>query len=168
MTKIEYYLDRFTDTDNGKIGKAYEMALREYFAHRKSGRVKPQGKIDAYVSFWIEGMKKEVTVEIKTACGDIATAHKSQFIIYCPDVDITIEPEKQGYVFSRAEWLDFVNGYTGRGSFTRVDKVGRKHIQSFRTAGRPKASKPIAEYIKSACEKQPTAENWIVVLRNIT
>lgn len=168
MSKIEYYLNRFTDKDSGKIGKAYEMGMREYFSHRKTLKVKPQGKIDAYVTFWIEGMKKEVTVEIKTACGDIGTADKSQFIIYCPDVDVSIEPEKQGYVFSRKEWREFVNGYTGRGAFTRTDKVGRKHIQSFRSTGRPKASKPIAEYIWSACEKQPTAENWIVVLRNIT
>lgn len=167
MSKIEYYLDRckFVFNDSGKYGKAYEMALREYFSHRKTLRVKPQGKFDAYVTFWIEGTKKEVTVEIKTACGDIGTADKSQFIAYCPDVDVSKEPELQGYVFTRAEWREFVNGYTGRGAFTRVDKVGRKHIQSFRSAGRPKASRPIAEYIWAVCKSKPTAAEWITALR---
>lgn len=167
MSKIEYYIDRcdFVMSDSGKYGKAYEMALREYFSGRKSIRVKPQGKFDAYVTFWIGDSRKEVTVEIKTACGDIATAHKSQFIVYCPEVRTDREPEMQGYVFSREEWREFVNGYTGRGAFTRVDKVGRKHIQSFRSAGRPKASRPIAEYIWAVCESKPTAAEWLTALR---
>lgn len=165
MTKTEYYLTHFTDADSGKEGKAYEMGLREFFSGRHSNRVKAQGKFDAFVTFRLDGMRKAVTVEIKTACGDIGTADKSQFIIYCPEVRTDREPETQGYVFSREEWREFVNGYTGRGAFTRVDKVGRKHIQSFRSAGRPKASRPIAEYIWAVCESKPTAAEWITALR---
>ena len=156
------YLNTNTDlNDSGRNGKAFEIAIRSYIMNRTAARVKAQGKTDIRFSF--DGSRH--TCEIKTACGDIGTADKSQFIIYCPEVRTDREPETQGYVFSREEWREFVNGYTGRGAFTRVDKVGRKHIQSFRSAGRPKASRPIAEYIWAVCESKPTAAEWLTALR---
>ena len=166
MTNIIKYLARYdNDNDKGRFGKAYECAIREYLSGRPVKAIKAQGKADAYFSFEANEKRKQVTVEIKTACGDIGTAHKSQFIIYCPEVDFTEDAEAQGYVFSRQEWIDFVNGYTGRGSFTRVNSRGELHIQSFQSESRPKASKPIAEYIWSTCIEHPTVEEWKESLR---
>lgn len=167
MTNIIKYLAQYAnDNDTGRIGKAYECAIREYLSGRAVKAIKAQGKADAYFSFEVNEKRKQVTVEIKTACGDIGTAHKSQFIIYCPEVDVETDAEAQGYVFSREEWMTFVNGYTGRGSFTRVNSRGELHIQSFRSEGRPKASKPIAEYIWNACMECPTVEEWKESLRS--
>ena len=166
MTKIEKYLAQYAnENDKGANGKAFECAIREFFAHRSVKAIKSQGKADCYFTYTENGKTCKVTVEIKTACGEIATAHKSQYIIYCPEVDVEMEAECQGYVFSRQEWVEFVNGYTGRGSFTRVNSRGELHIQSFRSEGRPKASKPIAEYIWETCMEKPTAEEWCEGLR---
>lgn len=166
MTTIELFLLLYpNEHDTGRIGKAFECAIRYYFSGRTVKAIKPQGKNDATVTFVRNGKRKAVTVEIKTACGEIATAHKSQFIVYCPEVDIETDAECQGYVFSRQEWVDFVNGYTGKGSFTRVNSRGELHIQSFRSESRPKASKPIAQYIWETCMERPTVEEWLKGLR---
>lgn len=166
MTNIIKYLMQYDHpSDTGRFGKAFECAIREYLSGRAVKAIKAQGKADAYFSFKANEKRKQVTVEIKTACGDIGTAQKSQFIIYCPEIDITTDAEVQGYVFTRDEWVSFVNGYTGRGSFTRVNSRGELHIQSFRSETRPKASKPIAKYIWSTCVKCPTVEEWKESLR---
>ena len=166
MTNIEKYLQHYAnEKDSGAIGKAFECAIREYLSGRPVQRVKAQGKTDAYFSFTCEGKRKQVTVEIKTACGEIETCDRSQFIIYCPEVATDCEAEAQGYVFSRDEWRAFINGYTGRGSFTRASSRGHLHIQSFYSAGRPTASKPMARYIWETCTERPTVEEWKEVLR---
>ena len=166
MTNIEKYLEQYTnEKDSGAIGKAFECAVREYLSGRAVERVKAQGKTDAYFSFACGDKRKSVTVEIKTACGEIEMCARSQFIIYCPEVATDCEAETQGYVFSREEWVQFIGGYTGRGSFTRTSSRGHLHIQSFRSEGRPKASKPIAEYIWAVCNEQPTVEDWKAMLR---
>lgn len=167
MTIINSYLsNNYTNAnDSGAIGKAFECAIREYLSGRSVSGVKAQGKADAYFSFKVEGKRKQVTVEIKTACGEVEMADRSQFIIYCPEVDVNTEAEAQGYVFTREEWRAFLNGYTGRGAFLRHSSRGHDHIQSFRSAGRPKASKPIADYIWATCKAQPTVEVWKKSLR---
>ena len=166
MTNIEKYLEHYTnEKDSGRLGKAFECAIREYLSGRTVTKVKAQGKIDAYFSFTSENKRKKVTVEIKTACGEIETCDRSQFIIYCPEVITDCDAQAQGYVFSRDQWVAFVNGYTGRGSFTRASARGHLHIQSFRSDSRPKASKPIAEYIWATCTELPTVEEWKAELR---
>lgn len=166
MTNIEKYLEQYTnEKDSGAIGKAFECAIREYLSGRAVQRVKAQGKVDAYFSFTCDDKRRKVTVEIKTACGEIETCDRSQFIIYCPEVATDCDAEAQGFVFSREQWKAFVNGYTGRGSFTRTSSRGHLHIQSFRSEGRPKASKPIAEYIWATCSELPTVEDWKAELR---
>lgn len=145
--------------DSGRNGKAFEIAIRSYIMNRTAKAVKAQGKTD--IRFTFDGSRH--TCEIKTACGEIEQAAKNQYVIYCPYVDITQTAESQGYVFTREEWLDFVNGYTGRGSFIRIDKNrGHAHIQSFYVSEtvRPKASKPIARYIAECLENQPTVEEF--------
>jgi len=155
----EYLNQRNTATsanDNGLLGKAYEVAVRSFIMNRRVLRVKTAGKVDIRAT--LDG--KRATVEIKTACGKITTAASAQVIIYAPIVDIDEPAEAQGFVFTREEWEAFVDGYTGRGSFTRVDKAGEVHIQSFYGSEtvRPKASKPIRAYIDEVCANQPTVE----------
>lgn len=154
------YLNTNTNTsDTGRNGKAFEVAIRSYIMNRTASRVKAQGKTD--IRFTFDGSRH--TCEIKTACGEIEQAIKNQFVIYCPNVDINEPAEAQGYVFTREEWIDFINGYTGRGSFVRIDaKRGHAHIQSFYVSEeiRPKASKPIARYIAEVLESLPTVEEF--------
>lgn len=166
MTKIEKYLAIYSnENDKGANGKAFECALREFFSGVEKTAIKAQGKVDHYFTYkTANGKRRCLSVEIKTACGEIAT-HGFKWIAYCPEVDPETEAEYQAYMFSLDEWKAFVNGYTGRGSFTRVNSRGELHIQSFRSEGRPKASKPIAEYIWKTCMKKPTAEEWCEGLR---
>lgn len=166
MTKIKKYLSVYAnENDKGATGKAFECALREYFSGIEKTAIKAQGKVDHYFTYKNgNGKRTSLSVEIKTACGEIA-CRGFKWIAYCPEVDVEIEAECQAYMFSLAEWKAFVNGYTGRGSFTRVNSRGELHIQSFRSEGRPKASKPIAEYIWECCMAQPTAEEWAEGLR---
>ena len=74
--------------------------------------------------------------------------------------------ELQAVVFTIAEWKTFINGYGGRGQFVKIDSQrGTAHIQSFRSAGRPKASKPIRAYIDERCNEQPLLIDWLEELR---
>lgn len=156
---MKAFLEGKSAEDSGAMGKAYEVAIRSYIMRREQAKVKSQNTTD--IRFTYEG--KRYTCEIKTACGEIEMAEKSQYVIYCPVVDIDFPAEFQGYVFSRAEWKAFVEGYDGRGSFVRVDKKrGHSHIQSFYVSEevRPKASKPIANYIWRVCDEMPTVEDF--------
>lgn len=141
--------------DDGLVGKAFEVAIRYYMSGRKDYKVKSQGKAD--IRSKVFGGKSE-TVEIKSACGrlDDSLAKSVKWVIYCPDVDLNIEPEFQAYVFSKEEWIDFLEGYDGRGQFIRKASDGM-HIQSFYVSDskRPKASKAIANYIWECCNNQP-------------
>lgn len=153
---------------DGIVGEACELALRSYLARRAVRVVKQQGKVDACVTYKVEGKRRSVTLEVKTACGRVDNTASAQFVAYWPEPDPEVEVELGFVVFTREEWRDFLNGYNGRGKFLRVDNKGYTHIQSFRglyTGVRPKASKPIAEYIYSTIEDLPTAEEWIEELR---
>lgn len=150
---------RYQDSDSGKSGKVYECAIRSYISGRLQCKVKPQGRND--ITFTFDGSR--FPAEIKTACGEVEMADKAQYIIYCPVVDLEFPAELQGYVFTRKEWQNFLDGYTGRGKFLREDKArGHLHIQSFYVSEtvRPKASKPIASYIWQVCDEQPTVEEF--------
>ena len=158
---IKKYLEKFTNwKDYGRLGTAFEMAIKEYLSGKEQKTVRSQGKKDAYFTYYENGKRKQVTIEIKTACGEIETADKSQYICYCPYVDIDIPAEEQAYMFSREDWQAFINGYTGRGKFTKLDSRGHLHIQSFYCESRPKASKPIADYIYTTCNQQLTLADW--------
>ena len=154
------YLNTNTNaSDSGRNGKAFEIAIRSYIMNRTAKAVKSQGKTD--IRFTFDGSRH--TCEIKTACGEIEQAAKNQYVIYCMNVNPCEPAEAQGYIFTREEWTNFVNGYNGRGSFVRVDaKRGHAHIQSFYVSEtiRPKASKPIARYILETLANQPTVEEF--------
>lgn len=155
---LEYAIE-----NDGMIGVACELAAKSFLFGRKVTKLQAKGKKDAYFTVYIDGDKKrEVTIEIKIACGRIDDCAASQYIIYWAEPDAFVDIEHSAVVFTKAEWLEFINGYTGRGSFIRHAKDG-DHIQSFRgllSGARPKASKPMAEYIYSVCERQPTLAEW--------
>lgn len=161
------FLDYVTE-NSGAVGSACELALRSYSAGRIVTNVKPCGKFDAIVTFKAEnGKRHKVTVEIKTACGRIDHCSNSQYIAYWAEPSDDMEVENGFVVFSREQWLDFINGYTGRGKLTVV-RNGETHIQSFRgimTGVRPKASLPIANYIYDVCDAMPTFAEWLENLR---
>lgn len=144
--------------DDGLNGKAFECAIRSYISGRLYTTVKAQNKTD--IRFTHNG--KRYTAEIKTACGEIETADKSQYIIYAPYVDTDFPAEFQAYMFTREEWRAFINGYNGRGKFTRTDARGHVHIQSFYVSEtiRPKASKAIARYIDSVINEMDTVADF--------
>lgn len=155
----EYLENKEKHNDSGAIGKAFEIAIRSYIMGRKAKAVKAQGKTD--IRFTFDGSRH--TCEIKTACGEIDQTASNQFVIYCPNVDIDFPAESQGYVFSREQWINFINGYDGRGAFIRYDsKRGHSHIQSFYVSEtiRPKASKAIARYIESVLFELPTVDEF--------
>ena len=145
--------------DDGMMGKAFEIAIRSYIMNRTVDRVKTAGKTD--IRFTFDGERH--TCEIKTACGEIEQAEHNQYTIYCADVDINFPAELQAYVFTRDEWITFLNGYNGRGKFLRYDaRRNHYHIQSFYVSEnkRPKASKTIANYIESVLFEQPTVQEF--------
>lgn len=157
------YASASRENCSGNNGIAFEIACRAYTSKRAPEKLvlAPAGKVDARLT----AGKKKVTIEYKTACGNIAGAEKAQYIVYCPEVDMNIPVEKQAFVFSRAEWVDFINNYPGRGKFLRYAKDGSIHIQSFYCPTRPKASKAIADYVWESCFEKPTLEVWVKELR---
>lgn len=156
------YIDYVIQND-GAVGAAVELAVKSYLFGRRVTKVQTRGKKDAYFTVELDGDKRrKTTLEIKTACGRIDDCAASAWVVYWAEPDPDTDVEFSAVVFSKSEWKAFVNGYTGRGSFTRTASDGL-HIQSFRgllTDVRPKASKPIAEYIYSVCENQPTLAEW--------
>lgn len=165
MTKVNTiqimrdFIEQKSEADSGMLGKAFEIAIRSYIMNRKATTVKAQGKTD--IRFTFDGSRH--TCEIKTACGEVEQAVKNQYVIYCANVDPEFPAELQGYVFTREQWVEFLNGYNGRGAFLRVDtKRGHSHIQSFYVSEtiRPKASKAIARYIEEVLFDMPTVEEF--------
>ena len=161
---INEHLNHFRADDCGRVGKAVELAVRSYLSGRAVKAVKTVGKVDTTFSYRADGSRKTVTVEVKTACAEVDNAERAQFVAYWPEPDFDVDVEHSVVVFSRDQWREFVNGYTGRGKFLRVDsKRNKTHIQSFRglyTGVRPSASLPIAEYIYSVVESMPTLAEW--------
>ena len=160
---LNYIMERMGNSDratadDGIIGKAFEIATRSYIMGRLAKTVKAQGKVD--IRFTNNG--KRFNCEIKSACGEIDIPSRNKYIVYAPIVNISQPAERQGYVMTLEQWNKFINGYNGRGKFTRIDSRGHKHIQSFYGSEtiRPKASKAIARYIWEYMETLPTVEEF--------
>lgn len=140
----------FAEAHAGLDGDVLELAVSYYRClHFKRGI--RTGKTDMRSAVWGK-------VEIKSACGELPTGNFDT-VLYAPIVDYTRPLAEQVYVFTHDEWDAFLSGYTGRGSFLRVDSArGKAHIQSFYGSEtvRPKASKPIRAYIDAVCSGQPT------------
>ena len=145
-------------SDYGFSGKVGELLVRSFITGKKAKMVKAQGKIDLYKR--ING--KQYKIEIKTACGVISDIEKhNDLIIYCPHYDLSADAPDKFVVFTRQQWIDFINGYKGRGQFL-TEKQDGLHIQSFYVSEtcRPTASKPIANYIQEYCDSLPTVREF--------
>lgn len=174
MSKVtkdfEGFLAEYSNLDDGAKGKAFEKAIKTVVQpySKNAGKVSDNSK-----KFDMLIRRKELKgkYEIKTSCGELGTAleikkilPRADFIIYCPEVIIGEPVEEQGFVFTRAEFIDMMMNYTGRGSLVRMKSSSkgepRISFQSFKSESRPKASRPIADYIWNACYNQPTVKEW--------
>lgn len=164
-----YWLKYAAETSSGYINSACEMAANSYTSGREVKKIKPAGKPDSYFTYkGKDGKRHTLVIEYKTACGRIDNLGKPDFVGYWPEPVEDIEVQDGFVMFSYEEWLDFLEGYPGRGKTTRLSKNGEVHIQSFRglmTGARPNASVPLAEYIYDACEGQPTLREFVEYYR---
>lgn len=164
--------------DDGAKGKAFEISLKTY----KNPNALNNNKVtksnvryaDTTYSNKAQGYNK-VKIEIKSGCGELGiTDHvddldsllkNADYIVYAPEINDSIPMEKQGFVFSRNEFMSFITGYTGRGQLLRTKEAttggSRVSLQSFYSNSRPKASKKLADYIWDACYEMPTFEQWL-------
>lgn len=141
------------ERDSGLNGKAFECAIKSYIAMREILAISPAGEPDFIATY----NGKPVSIEIKTGCCKTLDSMNADIVIYAPELDLTQPLEWQAYIFTKAEWSKFLNGYTGRGQLLKNDYD--RHIQSFRSEGRPNASAPIREYIDTVCFDQPILED---------
>ena len=178
------YLNQKKASDDGAVGKAFEVAIRKFLQPTS----KREGVTHAYASYGDIRLKmgnKWAKVEVKSACGELATISAEQFeldasannilpkadyVIYCPEVCQTMNMEEQAFVFTRDEFVAMVNSYGGRGAILRTKYASREQgyrisFQSFRAETRPKASKPIADHIWDCCYNQPTVKEWMESVR---
>lgn len=164
--------DNCKATDCGALGKAFEIATRA-FIQPKSKRTTVTKAGKWYGDILTRRNNETLRIEVKTACGELAIVDtldfniddllpKADLVIYCPEVTFTVKPEQQGFVFTREQFLEMLDGYNGSGSLLRVKPATnggyRVSLQSFLSDSRPKASKKIAEYIWDNCYEMPTVE----------
>lgn len=172
-------LAKYADNDSGAQGKALEIALRYYIqpASKRNGRVTPNNTAynDLRMRIENERGKRYSRIEIKSACGELGITDSADdlpnllkgadYVIYAPEINASIEMEEQAFVFTRSEFIAFITGYPGRGQLLRVKTATngetRVSFQSFYSESRPKASKPISEYIWDTCYNQPTVAQWL-------
>lgn len=141
------------ERDSGLNGKAFECAIKSYITGREILAVSPAGEPDLIARY----KGQEVSIEVKNGCCKTLDSMNADIVIYAPELDLTQPLEWQAYIFTKAEWHAFLNGYKGRGQLLKDDYD--RHIQSFRSEGRPKASAPIREYIDTVCFDQPILED---------
>lgn len=171
-------LEFFANNDDGRIGKAYEIALRKW-AQPNSVRIGVTPAESWYGDMRAKADNKWIKIEIKTACGEIGNlpsyadsftindiVPKADYVVYCPEVCDTIAMEKQGFIFTRSEFIEMLTSYKGKrgGSTMRLKTAtskGRKiAIQSFWSETRRTANKGIADHIWAECYDKPTFEEW--------
>ena len=160
-------------TDKGATGKAFEIAVR-WFAQPRSKR---NGAVTRQYTTYGDMRKRNsdghyFSIEIKTGSGELADGcatideiyPKASHVIYCPEVELGIPAEKQGFVFTRNEFIQMLKSYPGRGQLirtkTNTQGATKVTLQSFRTKTQPKASQPIADYLWDCCYNQPTVEQF--------
>lgn len=168
------FLEKANVKDDGAKGKALEIAIRAYIQPRSSRiGVTPQSR-------WYGDIRKKngnnwERLEVKSACGELGNVGsveeisqllpKADLVLYAPEVNADILAEKQTFVFTRDEFMEMISNYPGRGNILRVKSTSsgngvRVSFQSFQSDTRPKASKPIAEYLWDCCYEQSTVEEY--------
>lgn len=141
------------ERDSGLDGKANECAIKSCILQREILSVSPAGEPDLVARY----KGQLCNIEIKVGCSKTLDSMNADLVIYTPELDPTQPLEWQAYLFTKAEWHAFLSGYTGRGQLLKNDYD--RHIQSFRSEGRPTASRPIREYIDTVCFDQPILED---------
>lgn len=165
------WANRWNETneqDRGRVGRVAEMVIRQWLRRNSTvsshvGKIAAQGRTDVTVT---RG-KNRARLEIKTACGEIGDIGRSQYVAYCSEVFSGSDLSTAFHVFTVAQFREMLASYPGRGQLTKINSQrGTVNIQSFYSAGRPKASKPIREYLDSVCESMPTLKQWETMLEN--
>ena len=171
---MEDCLARAKSNDCGAIGKAFELATHLFIT--PTSNVERATKAGTWYGDILKTVDGErMRIEVKTGCGELAVIDSGEFtendllvkadlIIYCPEFSNNVPVEQQGFVFTRNEFLEMINSYSGSGSLLRVKpatKGGlRVSFQSFYSETRKKASKKIANHIWDNCYNQPTVEEF--------
>ncbi len=162
----DYREEMSNPEDRGRVGKIAEEVVRQWLRRNavwaaSVEHVTPQGKADGNINRTVDGKRRRTTYEIKTACGELDNVDKAQYIMYCIEVVPGADLSQLFHVFTREQFHAMLAGYPGRGKLLKTNsKRGTVHIQSFRSAGRPKASLPIREYLDSVCATMPTLAEW--------
>ena len=157
---FQWLVDYLENDTCGKVGKAYELTIRSILANRLIETLVINRHYDLKSKFLGEyyGLGRDAIVEVKHACCILPDTRGLDFVIYVPEVDETTNAIEQAYVFSVDDWESMLNGYDGRGQLTKANSrdASLRNIQSFRSETRPKASKPIAEYLWNTCYDMET------------
>lgn len=168
------FLEKANLEDDGSKGKALEIAIRAYI-QPKSSRIGVTPQARWYGDIRRKNGNNWERLEVKSACGELGIVGsaddlsqllpKADLVLYAPEVNADIPAEKQTFVFTRGEFLEMLGNYGGRGQILRVKSTSagtgvRVSLQSFQSDTRPKASKPIAEYLWDCCYEQPTVEEY--------
>ena len=172
-------LAKYADNDSGASGKALEIALRYYIQpnSKRNGHVTSNNTSYNDLRMRVENERGKAysRIEIKSSCGELGMTDSvddlpsllkgADYVLYAPEVNPSIAMEEQTFVFTRSEFISFITGYPGRGQLLRskvaTDGSARVSFQSFYSESRPKASKPISEYIWDTCYEQPTVSQWL-------
>lgn len=164
--------------DSGRVGKCAEVALKSYINPNSSITSKVTSQFKTYDLYFMGDNKKRVSLEIKTACGELAQTEdedvsltvndiypKASYILYCPEIAENIPMEDQFFVFERSAFIDMITSYNGKGSILRTKTATNGKttlsLQSFYCSTRLKASKKIANHIWDCCYNQPTVKEWL-------
>ncbi|MBO7604917.1 MAG: hypothetical protein J6S61_00425 [Elusimicrobiaceae bacterium] len=162
ITLYNYLLELLANDESGKEGKAFELTIRSLLAGRLMTTLVINGLWDL-TSKMIQryyNLPKLPKVEVKHACCQLPKP--VDYVVYTPVLYSDESLLSQSYVFTWEEWQAMLNGYEGRGQLTKFNASRNCYnIQSFYGSEtiRPKASKPIANYLWSCClEKITLAE----------
>ena len=168
------FLEKANVDDDGAKGKALEISVRAYI-QPKSSRIGVTPQARWYGDIRRKNGNNWERLEVKSACGELGIVGnaddlsqllpKADLVLYAPEVNADIPAEKQTFVFTRDEFMEMISNYPGRGNILRVKSTSsgngvRVSFQSFQSDTRPKASKPIAEYLWDSCYNQPTVEEY--------
>jgi len=157
---FNYLLEWFAYDECGKTGYAYEVTIRSILANRLVKTVKVNGFYDLTSRLFKKFYNLDYlpTVEVKHACCAIPK-NVVDFVVYVPMVNEYENIINQAYVFNWNEWLEMLGGYNGRGQLLKDNSSRNQiNIQSFYGSEtvRPKASKPIANYLWNCCKEKST------------
>lgn len=163
--------------DDGLNGKLLEMTLKIFKAsgNKTSWTVTPSNRSygDTTYSNKRLGISR-ARLEIKSACGELGEGNiidltrilpRADYVVYCPEIDERLPLESQSFVFTRAEFLEIITSYKGKGQVIRTKRSTKGKwllsFQSFFSEGRPTSSKKLANHIWDCCYAKPTFQEWL-------